>query len=90
MVLYLALALVPLSAAWEIGWAPPALLLWGLTAFFVLGALANGASRSKAERADWATGHRRAGGVLPGTRAGGLTSFVHSLHTRRQGLAASA
>lgn len=53
VVLYLALALVPLGAAGWIGWAPPAFLLWGLTVFFVVGALANGASRSKAERAIW-------------------------------------
>ena len=53
VVLYLALVLVPLGAAGWIGWTPPAFLLWGLTAFFVLGALANGASRSQAERAIW-------------------------------------
>lgn len=53
VVLYLAVVLVPLGAAGWIGWAPPTWLLWALTAFFVLGVLANGASRSKAERAIW-------------------------------------
>jgi hypothetical protein len=53
VVLYLAMVLVPLGAAGWIGWTPPTWLLWALTAFFVLGVLANGASRSKAERAIW-------------------------------------
>lgn len=53
VVLYLAMVLVPLGAAGWIGWTPPTWLLWALTAFFVLGVFANGASRSKAERAIW-------------------------------------
>jgi hypothetical protein len=53
VVLYLAVVLVPLGAAGWISWTPPTWLLWALTAFFVLGVLANGASRSKAERAIW-------------------------------------
>lgn len=53
VVLYLAMVLVPLGAAGWIGWTPPTLLLWALMGFFILGTLANGASRSKAERAIW-------------------------------------
>jgi len=53
VVLYLAMVLVPLGAAGWIGWVPPTWLLWGLTGFFVLGTLANGASRSRMERALW-------------------------------------
>lgn len=53
VVLYAAMLLVPLGAAGWIGWTPPNWLLWALTAYSVLGILANGASRSKAERAVW-------------------------------------
>lgn len=53
VVIYAAMLLVPIGAAGWIGWTPPTWLLWALTAFFALGVLANGASRSKAERAVW-------------------------------------